>query len=106
MFDITTDWETVLPTATRSNLIEVGDIEAAAAVSGVFGFCWADVLVVLFRPVQPEIKSVPSTRRYRGRERTRLAPVFEVLRELAGSQQGTRLKQSVINETHYQKPIL
>jgi hypothetical protein len=106
VFDIATDWETVLPTATCPNLIEVGDIEAAAAVSGVFGFCWAELLVVLFRPVQPEIKSVPSTRRYRGRERTRLPPVFEVFRELAGSQQGTRPKPSVINETYYQKSIL
>jgi len=88
MFDITTDWETVLPTATCPNLIEVGDIEAAAVVGGVFWF-WAEVLAVLFRPVQPEVNSVPSSIRYTERERTRLAPVFELLRELAESQQGT-----------------
>jgi hypothetical protein len=88
VFDIATDWETVLPTATCPKLIEVGDIEAAAVVGGVFWF-WAEVLAVLFRPVQPEVKSVPSNIRYPERERTRLAPVFELLRELAESQQGT-----------------
>ena len=92
------DWETVLPTATDPKLIDGGDT-AMAAVPGVFCFCWPDGFVALVRPIQPEIESVPRTRRPKARRRIRPAPVFNEIREFSDSQRNPRMNASFMNGT-------
>ena len=99
VFDTVIDWETVLPTATDPKLIEGGDTAMAAAVPGVFCFFWPDGFVALVRPMQPEIESVPRTRRLRASRRIRPAPVFNEIRKSSDSQRNSRMNASLMNGT-------
>jgi hypothetical protein len=74
VFDTVIDWETVVPTGTDPKLIDGGDTEMAAGVTG--GFCcgWPDGFVAPEIPTQPEIDNVARTRRHRARRPVRPDP--------------------------------